>query len=71
LPYEQLPEIPRSIMPAGDVSEDDARVPLIPDMVTPDDLVDDDEYMEIVDDVWSEFSKYGAVVRILRPSRGR
>jgi splicing factor U2AF 65 kDa subunit len=71
LPYEQFPEIPRPIMPAGDVSEDDARVLLMLNMVTPDDLVDDDEYMEIVDDVWSEFSKYGAVVRILRPSRGR
>ncbi|KAN0109653.1 hypothetical protein V8E52_009090 [Russula decolorans] len=73
LPYEQFPEIPRPIMPAGDVSEDDARVLLMLNMVTPDDLVDDDEYVEIVDDVRSEVSKYGAVedVRIPRPSHGR
>jgi splicing factor U2AF subunit len=73
LPYEQFPEIPRPIMPAGDVSEDDARVLLMLNMVTPDDLVDDDEYVEIVDDVRSEVSKYGAVedVRIPPPSHGR
>lgn len=73
LPYEQFPEIPRPIMPAGDVSEDDARVLLMLNMVTPDDLVDDDEYVEIVDDVRTEVSKYGAVedVRIPRPTHGR
>ena len=73
LPYEQFPEIPRPIMPAGDVSESDARVLLMLNMVTPDDLIDDEEYAEIVDDVRSEVSKYGAVedVRIPRPSHGR
>jgi splicing factor U2AF subunit len=71
--YEQFPEIPRPIVPAGDVSEDDARVLLMLNMVTPDDLVDDEEYVEIVDDVQTEGSKYGAVEdgRIPRPSHGR
>ncbi|KAH9166726.1 hypothetical protein EDB89DRAFT_2075573 [Lactarius sanguifluus] len=43
LPYEQFPEIPRPIMPAGDVSDNEARILLMLNMVTPDDLVDDDE----------------------------
>ena len=73
LPYEQFPAIPRPIMPAGDVSENDARVLLMLNMVTPDDLIDDDEYAEIVDDVRTEVSKYGPVedVRIPRPTHGR
>jgi len=45
LPYEQFPAIPRPIMPAGDVSESDARVLLMLNMITPDDLLDDDEYV--------------------------
>jgi splicing factor U2AF subunit len=61
LPYEEFPEIPRLIMPAGDISEDDVCVLLMLNMVTPDDLVDDKEYVEIVDDVRTEVSKYGAV----------
>ena len=73
LPYEQFPEIPRPIMPAGDVSESDARVLLMLNMVTPDDLIDDEDYAEIVDDIRTEVSKYGAVedVRVPRPSHGR
>jgi len=73
LPYEQFPAIPRPIMPAGDVSENDARVLLMLNMVTPDDLIDDEEYAEIVDDVRAEVSKYGPVedVRIPRPAHGR
>ena len=34
-------EIPRPIMPAGDVSSSDARIVLMLNMVTPEDLVDD------------------------------
>ena len=73
LPYEQFPAIPRPIMPAGDISENDERVLLMLNMVTPDDLVDDEEYAEIVEDVRSEVSKYGPVedVRIPRPAHGR
>jgi splicing factor U2AF subunit len=73
LPYEQFPEIPRPIMPAGDVSENDARVLLMLNMVTHDDLVDDEDYTEIVDDIRTEVSKYGAVedVRVPRPTHGR
>jgi splicing factor U2AF subunit len=73
LPYEQFPAIPRPIMPAGDVSENDDRVLLMLNMVTADDLVDDDEYVEIVDDIRSEVSNYGAVedVRVPRPAHGR
>ena len=73
LPYEQFPAIPRPIMPAGDVSEGDARVLLMLNMVTPDDLIDDEEYVEIVDDIRTEVSKYGAVedVRVPRPAHGR
>ena len=73
LPYEQFPAIPRPIMPAGDVSENDARVLLMLNMVTPDDLIDDDEYAEIVEDVRAEVSNYGPVedVRIPRPAHGR
>jgi len=42
-------------------------------MVTPDDLVDDEEYAEIVDDVKGEVSRYGSIedVRIPRPTHGR
>ncbi|KAI9509119.1 hypothetical protein F5148DRAFT_1189848 [Russula earlei] len=73
LPYEQFPAIPRPIMPAGDVSESDARVLLMLNMITADDLVDDEEYAEIVEDVRTEVSKYGPVedVRIPRPAHGR
>ena len=45
-PYEQYPEIPRPILPAGDLSQTSARILLMLNMVTPDDLVDDDEYEE-------------------------
>jgi splicing factor U2AF 65 kDa subunit len=73
LPYEQFPEIPRPIMPAGDVSDNEARVLLMLNMVTSDDLVDDEEYAEIVDDVRAEVSNYGSVedVRVPRPAHGR
>ncbi|KAI0258707.1 hypothetical protein BC834DRAFT_910251 [Gloeopeniophorella convolvens] len=73
LPYEQFPAIPRPIMPAGDVSGNEARVLLMLNMVTSDDLLDDEEYAEVVDDIRSEVSKYGPVedVRVPRPQHGR
>ena len=56
LPFEAFPEIPRPIMPAGDVSsQTEARILLMLNMVTPDDLVDDEEYSEIYEDVKDEW----------------
>ncbi|KAF5362230.1 hypothetical protein D9756_002504 [Leucocoprinus leucothites] len=70
LPYDQFPEIPRPIMPAGkDTSSSDARILLMLNMVTIEDLVDDDEYGDLYEDVKDECSKYGALedLRIPRP----
>lgn len=70
LPYDQFPEIPRPIMPAGkDTSSTDARILLMLNMVTPEDLVDDDEYGDLYEDVKDECSRYGALedLRIPRP----
>ena len=61
LPYDQFPEIPRPIMPAGENNTMDARILLILNMVTPEDLVDDQEYGEIYEDVKEESSRYAAV----------
>ncbi|KAI0051042.1 RNA-binding domain-containing protein [Auriscalpium vulgare] len=71
LPYDQFPEIPRPIMPAGDVSGSDARILLMLNMVTTDDLVEDQEYAELLEDVREEVANYGTVedVRIPRPVR--
>ncbi|KDQ61772.1 hypothetical protein JAAARDRAFT_122737 [Jaapia argillacea MUCL 33604] len=68
-PYDQFPEVPRPIMPAGDISSSDARILLMLNMVTPDDLVDDQEYADILEDIKEECSNYGAVedLRIPRP----
>lgn len=70
LPYDQFPELPRPILPAGDVSsQTEARILLMLNMVTPDDLVDDQEYADIYEDVKEECSNFGAVedLRIPRP----
>ncbi|KAH0836662.1 hypothetical protein J3R83DRAFT_8381 [Lanmaoa asiatica] len=69
LPYDQFPEIPRPIMPAGENNTADARILLMLNMVTPDDLVDDQEYGDIYEDVKEECSRYGPVedLRIPRP----
>ena len=69
LPYDQFPEIPRPIMPAGESNTSDARILLMLNMVTPEDLVDDQEYGDIYEDVKEECSRYGAVedLRIPRP----
>jgi len=71
LPYDQFPEIPRPILPVGDTSDSDARILLMLNMVTPDDLVDDQEYADLLEDVREEVGNYGAVedVRIPRPVR--
>ena len=47
----------------------DARILLMFNMVTPEDLVDDQEYGDIYEDVKEESSRYGAVedLRIPRP----
>ncbi|KAG2157830.1 uncharacterized protein EDB93DRAFT_1078135 [Suillus bovinus] len=69
LPYDQFPEIPRPIMPAGESNNADARILLMLNMVTPDDLTNDDEYGDLYEDVKEECSKYGNVedLRIPRP----
>ncbi|KAJ7066742.1 hypothetical protein C8F01DRAFT_1208809 [Mycena amicta] len=69
LPYDQFPEIPRPIMPAGDNSGGDARILLLLNMVTPEDLVDDEEFGDIYEDVKEECQNFGPVqdVRIPRP----
>lgn len=69
LPYDQFPEIPRPIMPAGESNAADARILLMLNMVTSDDLVDDQEYGDIYEDVKEECSRYGPVedLRIPRP----
>ncbi|KAI6044336.1 hypothetical protein EDC04DRAFT_427973 [Pisolithus marmoratus] len=69
LPYDQFPEIPRPIMPAGENSTADARILLMLNMVVPEDLIDDQEYGDIYEDVKEECSRYGVVedLRIPRP----
>lgn len=69
MPFGAFQEIPRPIMPAGDVSQNTARILLMLNMVTPDDLVDDQEYSEIFDDVKEECEGFGPVedLRIPRP----
>ncbi|KAJ3572367.1 hypothetical protein NP233_g3127 [Leucocoprinus birnbaumii] len=69
LPYDQFPEIPRPIMPAGKDTATDARILLMLNMVTVEDLVDDEEYGDLYEDVKDECSKYGPLedLRIPRP----
>lgn len=69
LPYDQFPEIPRPIMPAGENNTADARILLMLNMVVPEDLMDDQEYGDLYEDVKEECSKYGVVedLRIPRP----
>ncbi|KAG6890092.1 hypothetical protein C0995_012041 [Termitomyces sp. Mi166 len=69
LPYDQFPEIPRPIMPAGTDNTAEARILLMLNMVTPDDLVDDQDYGDLYEDIKEECSKFGAVedLRIPRP----
>ncbi|KAF9005919.1 hypothetical protein BDQ17DRAFT_1239571, partial [Cyathus striatus] len=70
LPYDQFPEIPRPIMPAGkDPASSDARILLMLNMVTSDDLMDDSEYADLYEDVKEECSSYGELedLRVPRP----
>ncbi|KZT34246.1 hypothetical protein SISSUDRAFT_1036454 [Sistotremastrum suecicum HHB10207 ss-3] len=69
LPYDQFPEIPRPIMPAGPPSESEARILLMLNMVSLDDLADDQEYKDIYEDIKDECSGFGTVedLRIPRP----
>uniref|UniRef100_D8Q0G7 Splicing factor U2AF subunit n=1 Tax=Schizophyllum commune (strain H4-8 / FGSC 9210) TaxID=578458 RepID=D8Q0G7_SCHCM len=70
LPAELMPAIPKPIMPAGQTdTSGDARVLLMLNMVTPDDLVDDDEYGDLLEDIKEECSKFGPVedLRVPRP----
>lgn len=66
--YDQ-PEIPRPIMPAGDLEGNDARILLMLNMVVPEDLHDDQEYADIYEDIKEECGRYGEVadLRIPRP----
>ena len=52
LPYEQFSVIPWLIMPSCDVSEGEARVLLMLNMVTPEELMDNDEYEGESDRSW-------------------
>jgi len=60
LPYDQFPEILHPIMPAGESNTSDARILLMLNMVTPEDLIDDQEYSDIYEDI-KECSRYGAI----------
>src|ERR1700733_9208722 len=62
----------RLTMPrALDVESVEARVLLMLNMVTPDDLISDQDYNEIVEDIRDECSGYGTVedLRVPRPSQ--
>jgi hypothetical protein len=71
--YDQFPEIPRPItgMPAGKDPTTDARILLMLNMVTADDLNDDVDYGDLYKDVREECSNYGEVenfkLKIPRP----
>jgi len=56
LPYDQFPKIPCPIMPAGESNTSNAHILLMLNMVTPEDLVDDQEYGNIYKDVKEECS---------------
>jgi splicing factor U2AF 65 kDa subunit len=70
----ETPVLPRPIMPAGDPnagSEIGARILMMLNMVTPEDLTDDTEYGDILEDVREECGKFGRVedLRVPRPQR--
>ena len=54
-------------MPAGESNTSDARILLMLNMVTPKDLVDDQEYGNIYKDVKEECSQYSAVEHLHIP----
>lgn len=67
--YEAFPEIPKPILPAGDLSGSDSTILLMLNMVVPEDLTDDQEYADIYEDIKEECGRYGPVadLRIPRP----
>lgn len=71
IPYDQIGEIPRPIMPLAEAPTTDARILLMLNMVATDDLVDDGEFGDLYEDVKDECAKFGAVedLRIPRPQR--
>lgn len=64
-------EIPRPIMPAGQAEMDSAEhtILLMLNMVTPEDLTDDQEYADLYEDIKEECGSFGPVLdlRIPRP----
>lgn len=69
IPIEHLQaEIPRPIMPAGE-NTNEARILLMLNMVTPEDLIDDRDFGDLYEDIMEECSRFGAVedLRIPRP----
>ncbi|TFY64391.1 hypothetical protein EVJ58_g2665 [Rhodofomes roseus] len=66
--YDQV-EIPRPILPAGDMDGTEARILLMLNMVVPEELTDDQEYADLYEDIKEECAKFGAVtdLRIPRP----
>lgn len=74
VPYDQMPEAMRPIQPLAMVDAQGiaaARILLMLNMVTPDELVDDEDFQDLLGDVREECSKFGSVedLRIPRPAR--
>ena len=69
--YDMNPEIPKPILPVGDLSETQDRILFMLNMVVPEELQDDQEYADLLEDVKEECSKYGEVedLRIPRPAK--
>ena len=70
--YASAMGVRRTVIPrAIDGSETNSRILLMLNMVTVDDLVDDQEYSEILEDIRDECSNFGAVedLRIPRPTK--
>lgn len=65
----QIPGIPTLIDTTAELATD---VLCLLNMITPDDLCDDDEYEDIVDDIREECNKIGSVrsIEIPRPMNG-
>ncbi|KAI0073271.1 hypothetical protein K474DRAFT_1678020 [Panus rudis PR-1116 ss-1] len=67
--YEAVPDIPKPILPVGDLSGENSRILLMLNMVVPEELTDDQEYADIYEDIKEECGRYGEVedLRIPRP----
>lgn len=62
-----LARVAPSVLGAGDGEAASSRVLQMLNMVTPEELVDDQEYEEIVEDIKDECGKYGEVVDVKIP----